>query len=227
MININNLYRSFGTQPVLQDLTLRIETNSITGVVGSNGAGKTTLFRCIAGLLPYDGTIEPSPSDLRNITGYLPTNPVFPSYTTGWEYLKLVCTARGIASEDFEEQNIFDLPLKSYADLYSTGMKKKLALYGLALQQNQFYLLDEPFNGVDMESNLLIVELLHLLRKQGKTILLSSHIFPTLRICDVIHRLDCGTIERTAYPYDFEALEATLRMASVPAARLSKLNLTD
>ncbi|MGB3802352.1 MAG: ATP-binding cassette domain-containing protein [Lewinella sp.] len=222
---VRKLTRSFGTLPVLQGVDLTFSEGQVAGIVGHNGAGKTTLFRCLAGLLGYEGNINPAPAAIRTRIGFLPTNPNFPSYITGWEYLKLVCSARGLPTEDFSEQNLFDLPLDRYAEDYSTGMKKKLALFGLLLQQNHYYLLDEPFNGVDIQSNLLIHAILRRLRDRGKTVILSSHVFSGLREnCDVIHVLREGTIAQTVLPEEFDSLETELR-DYVVGDRLDRLRM--
>ncbi|MCB0641953.1 MAG: ATP-binding cassette domain-containing protein, partial [Phaeodactylibacter sp.] len=128
MIEIKQLYKSYGPKQVLKDINLRLEKGVVYGLVGENGAGKTTLFRCIAGLERHSGTILSPFQPLKNHLGFLETTPVFLSYITGWEYLKLMCSSKDIPTEDFEAQNIFQLPLHQYADTYSTGMKKKLAL---------------------------------------------------------------------------------------------------
>jgi len=121
MIVINNLIKSFGKKQVLKGVNLNFEPGKIYGVVGKNGAGKTTLFNCIAGLERYDGVISAPYENLKNQLGLLETNPIFMSHITGWEYLKLYCIARGITTDDFESRNIFALPLKEYANTYSTG----------------------------------------------------------------------------------------------------------
>ena len=154
----------------------------------------------------------PTPQPLKNHLGYLETNPIYLSKITGWEYLKLLCVARGISEDNFEEQNIFELPLDQYAETYSTGMKKKLALLGILLQKNAVFILDEPFNGVDIHSNIIISELIKVLKSKGKTILIASHIFSTLsENCDEIFLLKEGLIEKSVGQGDFENLDVEMR----------------
>jgi len=181
MIKIENLSKSFGSNNIFKDVNLEITQGKIHGIVGKNGAGKTTLFNCIAGLHHYEGNITSPFQELKNVLGYLPTNPIFPSKITGNEYLNLVCIARQIPLNNHKEKNIFNLPLSAYAENYSTGMKKKLALLGILLQKNQIFILDEPFNGVDMESNQIILDIIRTLKSLNKYILISSHIFSTLK----------------------------------------------
>lgn len=90
-------------------------------------------------------------------------------------------------------------------------MKKKLALNAILLQKNKVFILDEPFNGVDIQSNMLIIEIIKKLKEEGKTMLISSHIFATLRnTCDEIHLLKAGEIVKTASPEEFDELEASM-----------------
>ena len=213
MITIRHLTKSYGRRSVLTDINAALAPGRVYGVVGENGAGKTTLFSCLGGQSPYKGDIEhPFPGPLRNSLGFLPTTPVFISRITGWEYLKFVCAARGVDTENFSEQNIFDLPLDEYAENYSTGMSKKLALYGLLLQQNEVYLLDEPFSGVDIQSNILILDVIAQLKRLGKIVVLSSHVFATLReCCDELYWLKEGRLIGPIAPPDFKELESGLR----------------
>ena len=212
MVNIKNLSKSYANKKVLNNLNLRLNNGEVSGMVGENGAGKTTLFRCIAGMENYEGQIDSDVKNLKEQVGFLPTNPIFLSRITGWEYLKLLCVARKIKTENFEEQNIFDLPLSQYAETYSTGMKKKLALMGILLQKNKIYILDEPFNGVDIHSNMIISEIIKKLKARQKTILISSHIFSTLSdCCDNIHLLKDGEISKVVTKEGFNTLDQEMQ----------------
>lgn len=212
MITTHNLSKTFGSKQVLKGINLSFEKGKVYGIVGENGAGKTTLFRCIAGFEPFSGKIESDYKPLKNHLGFLQTNPVFMSRITGWEYLKLVTIARKIKEDNFEEQNIFDLPLGQYVDNYSTGMKKKIALMGTLLQVNDVFILDEPFNGVDIQSNIIISNLIEKLKKNNKTVLISSHIFSTLSDnCDEIHLLKNGNIAKSVGPEGFDTLNNTMK----------------
>lgn len=212
MIEIKKLDKSYGTKKVLHNINLSFEPGKVYGIVGENGAGKTTLFKCIAGLESFNGDISTPYDSIKDHLGYLETNPIFMSYITGWEYLKLLCSAKRIDTENFEEQNIFDLPLNEYAENYSTGMKKKLALMGLLLRKNDVVILDEPFNGVDIQSNMVISEIINELKSLKKTVLISSHIFSTLSdSCDEIILLAKGRVDRKVKSADFESLEKTMK----------------
>lgn len=226
MIEIKELYKSYGPKQVLNKINLQLEQGVVYGVVGENGAGKTTLFRCIAGLEQYSGTITSPYQPLKNHLGFLETNPIFMSYLTGWEYLKLMCLSKGIHTENFEAQNIFQLPLQQYADTYSTGMKKKLALMGVLLRKNEVLILDEPFNGVDIQSNMVITDIIQELKALGKTILISSHIFSTLReSCDEIILLSKGEVVRKVAKAAYADLESEIKKRVIGGGELKRLEL--
>jgi len=208
MITIKNLSKSYGKNNILKGINLSFEKGNIYGVVGKNGSGKTTLFNCIAGIGTYDGSIDSEFEDLKNHVGLLETNPVFLSRITGWEYLKLLCAARKVSTENFETQNIFELPLEQYAETYSTGMKKKLAFMAILLQKNDVFILDEPFNGVDIQSNILMTAIIEELKKLNKIVIISSHVFSTLsKICDRIYLLKEGKIEKSVSKEKYAELE--------------------
>lgn len=212
MIKIENLSKAFGKNRVLSNISLQLEQGKTYGIVGHNGAGKTTFFRCIMGFLSYAGTIQSDFKRLKDHIGYLETNPQFMSFVTAQEYLKLMTMARDIQQTDFESQNIFELPLGDYANHFSTGMKKKLALLGVLLQKNDIYILDEPYNGVDIHSNMMITAIIQKLKKEGKTILISSHIFSTLKEnCDEILVLKNGQMGDPIQPAQYDELEKDMK----------------
>lgn len=225
MIKVKNLSKSFGSKQVLKGINLHCQPGKVCGIVGPNGAGKTTLFRCIAGLESYDGEVLSDFGKIKDHLGYLPTNPTFMSKITGWEYLKLLSLAKGIVEDNFDEKNIFDLPLGEYVEHYSTGMQKKLSLLAILLQSNDLFIFDEPYNGVDIQSSMLITDIINKLKERGKTILISSHIFATLReSCDEIHLLNEGIISTSSGPSNFADIEEGMKKLG-SLGNLDKLNL--
>ena len=225
MIELKALKKSYGSNEVLKGITAEFGLGKVYGIIGENGAGKTTLFRCLAGLIVHEGTVKSDIPQFRHVLGFLQTNNYFFPRMTGREYLRLLCQARQIDPKNLDERNVFDLPLDEYAESYSTGMQKKLALLGVLLQHNDVLILDEPFNGVDIQSNIVITEIIHELKRLGKTILISSHIFSTLSAtCDEIHLLREGRFIRSVTPAEYPKLEREMIDVTV-GDRVARLGL--
>nr|WP_321227886.1 ATP-binding cassette domain-containing protein [uncultured Psychroserpens sp.] len=225
MIKIEKLSKFYGKKQVLSTINLEFKKGKVYGIVGENGAGKTTLFRCISGLETYNGNISSHFKKLKNHLGLLLTEPFFFSKITGKEYLQLLANTRQIKLSNIENKNIFDLPLNQYASTYSTGMKKKLALTAILLQENDVFILDEPFNGVDIQSNLIITEIIKKLKELDKTVIMSSHIFSTLAdTCDEIYLMKKGEIIKKVEQIDFNNLETEMKEFTV-GNRINRLGL--
>ncbi len=225
MIKMNDLSKVFGDKEVLKNVSMEFSKGNVYGIVGENGAGKTTLFRCIAGLESYSGEIISDVTPLKNHLGLLLTDPFFFSMITGKEYIRLLCNARGKTNLDIDSKNIFDLPLHQYASTYSTGMKKKLAITAILLQENEYFILDEPFNGVDIQSNIILTEIILKLKELNKIVIISSHIFSTLsETCDEIHLLRKGEQIKSVQKSGFKNLEQEMKEMTI-GNRIDKLEL--
>ncbi|MDB4183223.1 ABC transporter ATP-binding protein [Flavobacteriaceae bacterium] len=225
MIKIEKLSKFYARKQVLNAINVEFKKGTVYGVVGENGAGKTTLFRCISGLESYKGIISSDFNKLKDHLGLLSTEPFFFPKITGKEYIQFLANARHLKLSNIETKNIFDLPLNQYASTYSTGMKKKLALTALLLQENEVFILDEPFNGVDIQSNLVIAEIIKKLKMLKKTVIISSHIFSTLAAtCDEIYLMKNGKIIRKVKQIDFDALESEMKDFTV-GNRIDQLGL--
>lgn len=225
MIVIEGLSKKYGAKQVLKNINLQFSKGEVYGIIGENGAGKTTLFKCLSGLEDYEGKIFSDFNILKDHIGLLLTESFFFSRITGREYIQLLCNARHKDTGNIDERNIFDLPLDQYASTYSSGMKKKLVFSAILMQENDCYIFDEPFNGVDIQSNVIITEIIHRLKGLGKTVIISSHIFSTLSdTCDLIYLLSNGEVTRTIYKGDFKLLEEEYKMLTI-GTKLDKLNL--
>ncbi|HEY9114832.1 MAG TPA: ATP-binding cassette domain-containing protein [Bacteroidales bacterium] len=208
MISIKQLVVSYQLdKPVIKGLNLKIEESKIHGIVGLNGSGKTTLLNAIFGLKrPVSGIIlYKGEKATKKHFSYLVTENYFYSNITGREYLQL------FKNKDFltgKWNELFLLPLDELIDNYSSGMKKKLALMGTLKQDKPVMILDEPFNGLDIESTRILRMVLLKLKEQGKTIIITSHIIETLtNLCDSIHFLEDGNIKFSKSKSEFAAFE--------------------
>lgn len=196
MIEIKNLSKSFGNNLVLDNVSMSFDYGRVYGIMGENGAGKTTLFQCILNFIHYTGNVLfPDHTTI----GYLPDTPFFYSFVTGREFLVFFIKSRNKNApvEEINELNKkFALPLDEYASSYSMGMKKKLYLMALILQKSDFYILDEPFNGLDLAGTIILKQWVKVLKSEGKTIFFSSHIISVMTdVCDKIYFLHEGKIK--------------------------------
>lgn len=199
MLTIKNLTVAYEGQSVLDNLNIDIAEGMIHGLVGINGSGKTTLFHAIYGFIKSkSGLIRLNGQPLlRKEIALLETQNYFYSNLKGKEYLDLFHDVSGNFNSDIWK-NLFRLCLNEPIENYSTGMKKKLALIGILKLNKPILLLDEPFNGIDMEAARIIHLLLKYLKDKGKTVIITSHILETLTSsCDYIHLLGNGIIQKT------------------------------
>ncbi len=216
MIQLVEISKAFGSHVVLDRLSFTFEDNKVYGIVGKNGSGKTTLFHCMTGLESCKGEIVSERRPLKNHIGYLPTELFFYKLMTGMEYVQFVCNARNQKIENMAARNIFELPLNDYISTYSTGMKKKLALFAILLQDVPYYIFDEPFNGIDFQSSVLVFDIIKALKQRGKTVIMSSHIYTTLtQTCDEICLLEDGNFKQQVLKADFDALEKSMHQEIV------------
>lgn len=191
---IESLSKRYGNVTVLENVNLHYSSGTLNGIIGKNGAGKSTLFNCIAQNIPFNGNIERK--NIKTI-GMLSANPYMFPRITGYEFIRFALSAkkRRENRQKTEKYNrLFELPLNKYAENYSTGMLKKLHLLALLLQENDLLLLDEPFNGLDIQSSIYLSEILKEMRHFDSVILISSHdISHLLKISDTITTVENQT----------------------------------
>ncbi|HJD85900.1 MAG TPA: ATP-binding cassette domain-containing protein [Empedobacter falsenii] len=160
---------------ILKAIDLKIDSNGLYGVFGRNGQGKSTFLKTLCGLKSYEGTIRLNneilqPSDVA----FLATEPMIYEYLTAEEFYKFYQKVSG--RKNSSSTRIFDINEKVLLKTMSTGTLKK-AYVNTILQFDDYkiYIFDEPFNGLDIESNYV---LLHKIRELAKEniVFVSSHI---------------------------------------------------
>ena len=213
MLEIKNLHFGFGKKVIFSELNMSFQSQTITGIVGKNGIGKTTFFRNLTKIFhPNQGKILFQNSNLKKKDlSFLPTAPYFYPYMKGGEYLEIVSENKEQNQYSLKVAHQLDLPLDQLVTTYSTGMSKKIAFAAMIAQNRPIQIFDEPFNGVDLESNEVIKYIIQN-QKEEKIILLSSHILSTLTdICDGIFFIEEGFKHRFFEKKDFPALELELK----------------
>lgn len=212
-VEIESVTKTFGPKKVLSNVTWSLPKGQISGLLGPNGAGKTTLFRLLMGILKAtQGTISIAGHDcfeervrVKRLVGFLPDEPVFYSYLKGREVLELSAGMHGL---DVKSTMLDLVPLikrlgmaeamYAHADDYSRGMKKKLGLLLALLHKPPLLVLDEPTNGLDVESTRLFFDLMRELAAAGTTIVFSTHLMDQVeRLCSHIAIIHQGELIRT------------------------------
>lgn len=209
MIQLNNVSFSYSERPIFQNLNQSFESGRIHGIVGLNGSGKTTFFKLMAmHMLPDSGRIHFNQNPLKKSdTGFLETELYFYPKLTAREFLS-VFPQQNKEYQELVLSEIFQLPIDELVTHYSTGMKKKLMLMTLIKQDAPIILLDEPFNGLDVDACQSLEIMIQILKEKGKTIFISSHILSSLTdVSDYIHYLHHQKIEKTFSKSEFVNIE--------------------
>src|SRR5215469_7542020 len=191
LVQLERVTKSFGPKVALNSVSFSVPRGQICGLLGPNGAGKTTLFRLLMGILKAtEGNLSVDGRDafddrveVKRLIGFLPDEPVFYSYLSGREVLELSAAMHGLdvnSTMDRIAPIIAKLrladDLNNYAEDYSRGMKKKLGLLLAMLHEPKLLVLDEPTNGLDVESTHLFYDLISEKAREGTTVLFSTHL---------------------------------------------------
>lgn len=186
MITIKNLHKSYGKNPVLRGVDLSFDQpGRITAVLGPNGSGKTTLIKSVLGMvLPDDGAVffEEQPIkgkwEYRSSIDYLPQIARFPDNLRVRELIAMIKDIRPGASRDGVLIQRFGL--EPYLDKYlanlSGGTRQKVNLTLALMYDSPVLILDEPTSGLDPVAMIQLKELILGERRQGKTIIITTHI---------------------------------------------------
>jgi len=210
MLEVEGLTKAFGELKAVNCVSFRANHGEIVGLLGPNGAGKTTTVSLIAGLLrPDSGEVLIEGKRVQNDTdpvkhkiGLVPQNLALYDKLSARDNLTFFAALYGLAGTKANEAINNALSLVELSDragdkvdVFSGGMKRRLNLAAALLHDPQILLLDEPTVGVDPQSRNAIFENLETIRRQGKTLLYTTHYMEEAeRLCDRIVIIDHGKV---------------------------------
>jgi ABC-2 type transport system ATP-binding protein len=205
IISVKNLTKDYGNGNGVFDVSFDVTKGEVFGFLGPNGAGKTTTIRHIIGFSkPVKGTT--SVFGLNSFTnqvtilkdvGYLPGEIALPENLTGNQFIKMMADLRGNVDMNYVEQlkKRFALNTEGKLKRMSLGNKRKLAIITAFMHNPSVLVLDEPTSGLDPLMQNTFIEFIREEKQQGKTILLSSHIFNEVeKLCDRVCIIKQGKI---------------------------------
>jgi len=209
-VDIRNVTKRYNEIVAVNNMNLTIGTGEIFALLGPNGSGKSTTLKMLMGLVqPTPGAISvlgldvlKDPVAVKQQVGYVPESPNIYEFLTGIEYLDFIADIYGVPTAE-KKQRITEylkaLQLEGregdMINSYSDGMKKKISLISAFLHKPKLLILDEPLNALDPRSARIVKDLLHELKAQGVTTILSTHVLEIAEaLCDRIAIMYQGNI---------------------------------
>ena len=187
-VAVQNVTKRFGDFAALTDVSFNVEPGETFALLGPNGSGKTTSLKCMAGLtIPTSGRIVIGDYDVRKhqrqareLLSYLPQRVAFHEQLTAREVLRFYCRLRRLPQQRIQET--LDTPnfhFNGFSDKaisqFSGGMLQRLGLAVACLPNAPVLMLDEPTSSLDPEGAIQFREFLASFKRQGKTVIFSSH----------------------------------------------------
>jgi len=209
-ISISNFRKAYGANLAVRMLSMEVAPGEILGFLGPNGAGKSTTVKALTGLLTPDAgslsvcgfDVVRDPVEAKRRFGYVPETPVMYDTLTAAEYLDLIGALYHLDTRTREARAAELLELFGIADHryqrlkeFSKGMKQKVVISAALIHRPDVLILDEPFDGLDANTAMVVKELLKKFAEQGKAVLFCSHILEVVeRICSRIVIIDKGSL---------------------------------
>ena len=205
MLEIININKKYGKKRVLNDVSFKVESGTVCGLLGLNGAGKSTLMKIISSLafkdtgdILYDGVSYKKDTNKVSL-GYMIESPSFYNALSGKTNLKILSELYNNITQERVDEVLNYVGLNDVKDVlvskYSLGMKQRLYFAYSMLNNPQILILDEPFNGVDPVTSRLFKDIIKKIAKKGCTIIVSSHVISDIQeICDKVVIIDKGSI---------------------------------
>lgn len=206
VIRVEGVYKRFGTDTVLKDVSRSFERGRIHGIVGNNGSGKTVLMKCICGfLIPDGGSITVNGErvgvdvDFPRDMGLIIETPGFLPNITGVKNLEILASLNkkiGLREIAASMRAVsLDPSMNKPVGKYSLGMRQRLGIAQAIMEDPALLILDEPLNGLDKHGVREMRQLIKGLKEQGKTIMLASHNQGDIdELCDTVCEMDAGVM---------------------------------
>jgi ABC-2 type transport system ATP-binding protein len=232
ILTVENLHKNYGVIQALKGVSFSVPQGSVFGILGPNGSGKTTLLGIIMDVLKAtSGSFklfdEIPTEDHRKRIGTLLETPNFYHYLNALQNLEIAATIKGRDKSDIERVlKVVDLYNRrtSRFNTYSLGMKQRLALASCMLGNPDVLVFDEPTNGLDPVGIADTRELIKRLNKEGKTIIMASHLLDEVeKVCTHVAILQKGTLLTHGHVDEILVNED---IVEVGAADLEKLKQT-
>lgn len=207
-IEIKKVSKKFKDIKVLKNVSMTLESGHIYGFTGHNGSGKTVLLKLICAFLEpttgeilFDGKNVIKENSFPPSTRALIEKPNFLSDLTGYENLELLARIQNIIGEKEIEDTLKKVGLEEDKEKlyykYSLGMKQKLGIAQVLMEDPEILILDEPFNGLDENSIKNIRKILLKEKEKGKLIILATHDKEDIKVlCDEIYKFNDGTVKK-------------------------------
>ena len=205
-VSVKGISKHFDKECVLKNVTRDFEKGKIHGIVGNNGSGKTVLMKCICGFLfPDEGEVTVDGKrigrdvDFPGDLGIIIETPGFLPNLSGRKNLEILASLnKKIGVKEIEEAITrvgLDPRMKKPVGKYSLGMRQRLGIAQAIMEDPSLLILDEPFNGLDKNGVSDMRELIRELKKEGKTVILSSHNQTDIdELCDTVCEMDAGVM---------------------------------
>ena len=235
MIEVRNLTKRYGKTLAVDDLSFTVAPGTVTGFLGPNGAGKSTTLRAILGLVhPTSGQTAVLGHPYRELDklphrvgAVLETFDAHPG-RSGRNHLRTLATAARIPTsrvDEVLEQVELTGAARRRVKGYSLGMRQRLGLAAALLGDPEVLVLDEPANGLDPQGIRWLRDLLRTLAREGRTVLLSSHVLAEIaQTVDEVVIIHQGRLVRQATMAEVEAMAAgEARVRSPEAERLASV----
>ena len=204
VLAVQNMTKFYGSIRALNDVSFNVPKGSVFGILGPNGSGKTTLLGIVMDILkPTRGSYlwngQPGSNEQRKQIGTLLETPNFYHYLSGQKNLQIAAAIKERGKKDIpgvlEKVNLFQRKDSKFSS-YSLGMKQRLAIASTLLGNPDILVFDEPTNGLDPAGIAEIRQLMIDLNKQGKTVIMASHILDEVeKVCTHVAILQKGDLK--------------------------------